>query len=203
MRFFLFVAIVFMAFGAKAQNDFSLTIDGKTIELSTDKPAMMMIGGKSYSVSLKQKDTLTFVNNLYSFNYPKDFKVNKKELGNDIDQVMLMTAEGSGVLVQQYQSMNPTALNELMLSELTKESISYGYTMERKDYDKTLASGQKVRVCRAELTYKDDKNIYEIATWGGKDEGILMMSMIMDEELGSQGRKIIELMWNTIRITKK
>ncbi len=94
MRFFLFVAIVFMAFGAKAQNDFSLTIDGKTIELSTDKPAMMMIGGKSYSVSLKQKDTLTFVNNLYSFNYPKDFKVNKKELGNDIDQVMLITAEG-------------------------------------------------------------------------------------------------------------
>ncbi|MBU3676643.1 MAG: hypothetical protein FGM54_05620 [Chitinophagaceae bacterium] len=203
MRFFFLAAIALMAFGARAQNDFSLTIDGKTIELSTDQPGMMMIGGKSYSVSLKQKDTLTFVNTLYSFNYPKDFKVNKKELGNDIDQVMLMTAEGSGVLVQQYKTMSPTALNELMLTELTKESISYGYTMERKDYDKTLASGQKVRVCRAELTYKDDKNIYEIATWGGKDEGILMMSMIMDEELGSQGRKIIDLMWNTIRITKK
>lgn len=192
-----------MAFGAQAQNDFSLTIDGKTIQLSTEKPEIMIIGGNAYSVSLKQKDTLTFVNTLYSFNYPKEFKVNKKELGNDIDQVMLMTAEGSGVLVQQYKTMSPTSLNELMLTELTKESISYGYTMERKDYDKTLASGQKVRVCRAELSYKEDKNIYEIATWGAKDEGILIMSMIMDEELGSQGRKIIELMWNTIRITKK
>lgn len=202
MRLILLVASFLLALGAKAQNDFSLTIDGKTIELGTDKPGTINIGGKNYSVTLKQKDTLTFVNSLYTFNYLKEFKVNKKELGNDIDQVMLMTAEGSGVLIQQYKTMSPTALNELMLSELTKESISYGYTMERKDYDRTLASGQKVRVCRAELTYKDDKNIYEIATWGGKDEGILMMSMVMDEELGSQGRRIIDLMWNTLRIKK-
>lgn len=202
MRLILLVASFLLALGAKAQNDFSLTIDGKTIELGTDKPGTINIGGKNYPVTLKQKDTLTFVNSLYTFNYPKEFKVNKKELGNDIDQVMLMTAEGSGVLIQQYKTMSPTALNELMLSELTKESISYGYTMERKDYDRTLASGQKVRVCRAELTYKDDKNIYEIATWGGKDEGILMMSMVMDEELGSQGRRIIDLMWNTLRIKK-
>lgn len=202
MRLILLVASFLLALGAKAQNDFSLTIDGKTIELGTDKPGTINLGGKNYSLILKQKDTLTFVNSLYTFNYLKEFKVNKKELGNDIDQVMLMTAEGSGVLIQQYKTMSPTALNELMLSELTKESISYGYTMERKDYDRTLASGQKVRVCRAELTYKDDKNIYEIATWGGKDEGILMMSMVMDEELGSQGRRIIDLMWNTLRIKK-
>lgn len=203
MRKLFLLAILGYAQQAIAQNDFSLSIDGQTIQLGLDKPAQISIGGKSYPVVLKQKDTLTYGNKLYSFNYLKDFKVNKKELGNDIDQVMLMTAEGSGVLIQQYQTMSPTALNELMLTELTKESISYGYEMVRKDYDRTLASGQKVRVCRAELTYKDDKNIYEIATYGGKDEGVLIMSMVMDEEMGSQGRTIIDLMWKSFRYLKK
>ena len=202
MRTLLLLAMLATAGSVNAQNDFSLTIDGKSTELSLDKPTTISLDGKTVQVLLKQKDTLTYQDKLYSFKYPKDFKVNKKELGNDIDQVMLMTAEGSGVLVQQYQTMNPTALNEMMLTELTKESLSYGYTMVRKDYDRTLASGQKIRVCRAELEYKDDKNIYEIATWGGKDEGVLIMSMVMDEELGSQGRKIIDLMWGSFRIGK-
>lgn len=203
MRTLLFLACFALANTAMAQQDYSLTIDGQTIQMGLDKPGQITIGGKAYPVVLKQKDTLTYANKLYTFSYLKDFKVNKKELGNDIDQVMLMTAEGSGVLIQQYQTMSPTALNELMLSELTKESISYGYEMVRKDYDRTLASGQKVRVCRAELTYKDDKNIYEIATYGGKDEGVLIMSMVMDEEMGSQGRTIIDLMWNSLRYLKK
>jgi hypothetical protein len=203
MRTLLFLACFALANTAMAQQDYSLTIDGQTIQMGLDKPGQITIGGKAYPVVLKQKDTLTYANKLYTFSYLKDFKVNKKELGNDIDQVMLMTAEGSGVLIQQYQTMSPTALNELMLTELTKESISYGYEMVRKDYDRTLASGQKVRVCRAELTYKDDKNIYEIATYGGKDEGVLIMSMVMDEEMGSQGRTIIDLMWKSLRYLKK
>jgi hypothetical protein len=203
MRKLLFLACFALANTAMAQQDYSLTIDGQTILMGLDKPSQITIGGKAYPVVLKQKDTLTYANKLYTFSYLKDFKVNKKELGNDIDQVMLMTAEGSGVLIQQYQTMSPTALNELMLTELTKESISYGYEMVRKDYDRTLASGQKVRVCRAELTYKDDKNIYEIATYGGKDEGVLIMSMVMDEEMGSQGRTIIDLMWKSLRYLKK
>ena len=85
-----------------------------------------------------------------------------------------------------------------MISEVTKESLNYGFKIERNDYTRKLKSGQKLDVDKAILTYKDETNIYEVATIGKKDEGILIMTMVMDEKMSKQGRKIIEMMWSSL-----
>jgi hypothetical protein len=89
-------------------------------------------------------------------------------------------------------------LNEIMISEVTKESLNYGFKMKRDDYTRQLESGQKLNIDKAILTYKNETNIYEVATIGKKDEGILIMTMIMDEKMSTQGRKIIEMLWNSL-----
>jgi hypothetical protein len=111
---------------------------------------------------------------------------------------MLMTAEGSGVLIQKYSTINPTMLNEMMLKEVTKESLNYGFKLNRIDYQRTLRSGQSIVVNKAILTYNNETNIYEIASIGQKDAGIIIMTIIMDENRSNQGRKIIDLMWNSL-----
>ena len=84
-------------------------------------------------------------------------------------------------------------------TEVTKESVNYGFDLQREDYQRTLANGEVLNVQRAVLTYKDEINIYEIATLGAKDSGILVMTMAMDDNQFSQGRKIIELFWSTLQ----
>src|SRR5690606_29987373 len=143
-------------------------------------------------------DTLVYDDDLFSFNYPKDYKISRTAIEEDIEQIMLMTAEGSGILIQKYSTINPTMLNEMMISEVTKESLNYGFNMKREDYAIKLGSGQKLNIDKAILTYKDETNIYEVASIGRKDEGILIMTMA-SEQISENGRKMIDMMWNSLR----
>ena len=111
-------------------------------------------------INVKQKDTLSYSDESFDFKYPKEYKVGKTVIGAGIEQLFLMTAEGSGFIIQKYSSINPTTLNELMINEVTKESINYGYKLKREDYERVLTSGLKIKVDKAILTYNDEINIY-------------------------------------------
>jgi len=109
-----------------------------------------------------------------------------------------MSAEGDGIIVQSYTTMNPKMLRELLLSEITKESISYGYELKREDYNRTLINGVTIEVLKAVLEYKDTKSIYEVATLGDKDEGVLIMTMIQDVNFGTN-KQIVDLLWDSFK----
>ena len=51
-----------------------------------------------------------------------------------------------------------------------------------------------------ELAYNDEINIYEIASIGKKDSGLILMAMEMSDIEGSSGKKMIELIWKTLEI---
>ncbi len=72
--------------------------------------------------------------------------------------------------------------------------------MKREDYIRKLKSGEKLSVSKAILTYKDNRSIYEVASYGKKDEGIVILTIIPEETISQQGRKIIDLMWNSLSI---
>ncbi|MFD0976104.1 hypothetical protein [Salinimicrobium gaetbulicola] len=198
MRKVLLILCFLSGLNSFAQDDLLLHIDGKTIEISSDQEYDLPINGKMVKVKVSTKDTLLFDTDLFSFLYSKDYKVSSMKLAEGIEQVTIMTAEGSGLLIQKYSAMNPSMLNELMLNEVTKESINYGFEMKRENYSRKLISGQQIEISKAILTYKDETNIYEVASLGRKDEGILIMTMIMDENYSEQGRKLIDLMWDSL-----
>ncbi|OBQ52012.1 hypothetical protein JJL45_02680 [Tamlana sp. s12] len=183
-----------------SQEDYKIEINGKEFEVGLDKDYEFNINNELYKIKIKQKDTLLYTDDAFSFKFLKDHKVAKTSIDQGIEQLMLMTAEGSGFIIQKYSTINPTMLNEIMLSEVTKESINYGYTMERQEYERTLVSGEKIKVIKAILTYKDEINIYEIATSGKKDSGILILTMLMEDLENSVGKSLINLTWNTLDI---
>lgn len=198
LRTTLAIILLFAGTYSFAQNDYIIEINDTTFDISTDESYTILLDGKEVNFKFSQKDTLAYNDDLYSFKYSRDYKVSRMEIEEGIEQVMLITAEGSGILIQKYSTVNPSMMNEILLAEVTKESVSYGYEMTRKDYSRKLISGQKIEVDKAILTYKGEKNIYEVASIGKKDEGIMIMTMIMDDSMSEQGKKIIDLMWNSL-----
>ncbi|MFD1095576.1 hypothetical protein [Salegentibacter chungangensis] len=189
---------VLLGLNAYAQEDYVLQLNDSTYSISLDKEYSFPVDGKSISFKIVSKDTLSYEDDFFSFNYPNDFKVSKMKIDEGMEQVMLMTAEGSGILIQKYSTINPTMMNEMLLNEVTKESLNYGFKMTREDYTRKLKSGQELEVSKAILRYKDEVNTYEIASIGRKDEGILVMTMTMDETINEQGTRIIDMMWNSL-----
>lgn len=183
-----------------AQENYQIKINEKIIDVELDKNYEIKIKNKVFNVKVNIKDSLTYNDNMIGFKYPKEYKVVSTKIDDGIQQLMLMTAEGSGVLIQKYSNMNPSMLNELMINEVTKESVNYGFEMKREDYVRTLNLGTKLDINRVVLTYKDEINIYEIATIGKKDEGILIMTMEMDDMENSDGKKLINMIWKTLKI---
>lgn len=185
---------------AHSQEDYTIEINGESFEISLDKEFQYQTKDGVKNILLKQKDTLTYNDEMFSFNFFKEYKVGKTKIEQGIEQLMLMTPEGDGFLIQKYSTINPENLKELMLGEVTKESINYGFEMERREYKHKLISGEDLNVIQAYLTYNDEVNIYEIASLGRKDSGLLIMAMRMNDTKNSIGEKLINLIWNSLEI---
>ncbi len=203
MKTFLLSLVLLTSIHVFGQEDYTIQLNNKTFDIAADKQYEFDVDGKKITFILKSKDTLIYNDGFYSFNYPGTQKISKTEVEEGIEQIMLMTAEGSGILIQKYDNFNPTMLNEMMLNEITKESVSYGFKLTREDYSRTLKTGEKVNVLKAVLKYKDEISTYEVASYGKKDEGIMVMTMMM-EILGDaaepRGKKMIKLMWDSLMI---
>jgi hypothetical protein len=200
MKKLLFIFTCLYISNTYSQTDFIITVNNQSQEIALDKNYEFEVDGKKIQISVKEKDTLIYNDAFYSFKYSKKHKISKAELDEGIEQIMLMTAGGSGIIIQKYDFFDPTMLQEMMMNEITKESVSYGYSMERKDYDKTLESGDELRILKADLEYKGELEIYEISAVGKKDEGILIMTMNLGGDGDNEGTDMINLLWETLTI---
>lgn len=196
----LLILLLISSFAATAQEDYTIQINGQTLKLALDKNYETTVNGQKISFIVKQNDILKYDDKDLSFDYPKDFTISRKKIDEDIDQMAIVTGEGAGVIVQHYSTINPMEFKEIMLNEVTKESVNYGFVLTRHDYKKKLSSGQELEVVKAILKYKDEINIYEITAHGKKDEGFIVMTMRMDDETDSDGMKLINMMWKTLMI---
>jgi hypothetical protein len=177
-----------------------LKINHKEYPVSLNKEYEISVDGKNLSFMLTQNDTLVYYDSLFSFKYLKDYKITKLVVAEGIEQIMIMSAEGSGMAIQKYGTLNPSMLSEMMLNEVTKESLSYGYEMKRMDYTRQLISGESVEVLKACLTYKDGTSIYEVSSYGKKDEGLIIMTIISNQSISQQGQDIINTMWKSLSV---
>jgi hypothetical protein len=191
-------AFLFISQLSKAQ-DYRIQIADTAFDISLGKKYEIPVSGKKISCTVTRHDTLVYDDSLFSFKYSKDYKVSRHAIQDDIVQFTILTAEGNGFILQKYTSLDPTSLNSVMMSEMTKESKSYGYKSEKKDYTRKLVSGQSTTVNKEVLTYKDNTYVYEVASFGKKDEGILIVTMILSES-SDEGTRLIDLLWNSLVI---
>ncbi|NEM96314.1 hypothetical protein [Pontibacter burrus] len=199
---FLLSTCLFFSFAtycaAQESSNYQLLINGKAVDIDLGKPVDFKTAkGEQLKIELKQKDVLFYKDDVVSLNYPKEFSVSKSVPDNNIEQLAIMTAHGSGVLIQKYNGLNPSILVDMMLQEVIKESINYGYTQKDQSFEKKLVSGQVLKGKMATLHYKGDEQTYVVAAYGAKDEGILVLTMINSTYV-EQDQKLLDMVLNTL-----
>ncbi|MDG1780654.1 MAG: hypothetical protein P8H59_06870 [Flavobacteriales bacterium] len=201
MKNFVLLVCTFLlssALFAQSEKNYTLLINGEEIEIGLDQEASITIDGKAYPVLLNQKEILTFDNEYVSFNYPREVSVSVTTIAEGIDQVAVINANGGGFIVQIYPSINPTALEGLMLNEVIKESLNYGYTKKEAAFSKKLQSGQVLSGTTATLDYRGDQQVYTVASYGAKDQGIIVLSMITAQDFAESDQQLIDLFLNSL-----
>lgn len=200
MKYSIFQLFLLISTVSFSQTDYTININGEEMDVELGKSYQINSKSKNIEFTVSAKDTLTFKNDFFTFQYPKEFHISKITIDGGIDQMLLMSAEGTGIMFQTYSTMSPVLMNEIMMNEMTKESVDYGYKLERKDYKRTLTSGKVFDVDKAVLTYQDELNAYEIMSFGKKDSGVLLMVLQMAKDLSPETQKLISLMWESLEI---
>ncbi|MCB9204119.1 MAG: hypothetical protein H6603_03990 [Flavobacteriales bacterium] len=193
--------LLLAANSVSAQGNFMLLVNGDSVYLDLNNPTQYVTKkGEKLNIELTQPAVLTYSDDMVSFNHSKQFSVSNTVIEQGIEQCMIINSTGNGFMLQKYSTINPSMLVPLMVNELTKESVSYGYKKEERDVKLKLVSGQEIKGTEAKLTYKGETEIYTVYAWGGKDEGVLVVTMLLSEDYWDDDLPFIDLFLKTLRI---
>jgi hypothetical protein len=200
MRPFFLICAIMCCATAFCQEDYVIRINDTAMSIALDKPYQMMVNGRKVNFSIAAKDTLTYRDELYSFTYPKEIKVSDVSPDKNVNQIMAMNALGSGFLIQSYKAFNPEPLTELLVDQATKQNTNSGYSLERSEYQRTIRSGQTLKVIRLVQRYKDNVKTYEVAIYGMKDSGVALVTFNMPGNPAAPAKDIVAMMWQSLSI---
>ncbi|RUU49907.1 hypothetical protein, partial [Mesorhizobium sp. M2C.T.Ca.TU.002.02.1.1] len=145
-------AIMLCSGPARAEDPkaFKLTIDGVSVDIDPGEDVDVSLpGGKTSKVRLEHNDFATFSGGTFSFVHPSTNSVTKTDLGDGIAQYLMASALGTLVVVQKYDKMNPVSLNQLMLQEMTKETVQAGGQLTQQPTTRKLADGKELTGLKA------------------------------------------------------
>ncbi|MEM8765379.1 MAG: hypothetical protein AAGD88_16280 [Bacteroidota bacterium] len=198
------LSLLFLLCQGIAQNDGNYIVVINSDSIPVDLNGSIEYKPKSkqpLTITVIQPEILTYSDDMISFKYDKSLSVSNSLIEEGIEQCMIMKSTGNGFMVQKYSTLNPSSLTRLMLNEITKESINYGYQKTEKDFKKTLTSGQTIEGIEAVLTYKGERETYTVATYGEKDEGIILVTMLLNEDY-PEDKAFIDLFLDTLTLNK-
>ncbi len=199
---FLALALTVISFAGISQEEgnYILVINNDSILINLDGTVDYKTPkGEALSIQLTQSDIQTYSDEMISFRHDKSLNVSNTMIEEGIEQCMILRSTGNGFMVQKYTTFDPTGFVDIMVNELTKESVNYGYTKSEKPFKIKLRSGQTLEGVQATLKYKGEKEIYTVATYGEKDEGVLVVTMLLNDDF-QEDKKIIDLFLETLEI---
>lgn len=183
--------------------NYVLSVEGKNYEIGLDGSVVAKTtDDKNITVSLKRKEFSTFTKDVVTFEHRSDLSVAATDINRDIHQYLTASALGTLIIIQQYDTINPGSLTELMLKQLSADDLATGYTMDKSDFSRTLSDGTVMKGLRANLKRKnDDVDLQVLATDSG-DGGVIAMTRI-NHDMGAAEEPIIERFWATLKLKKQ
>lgn len=200
MKKLLFAAGLLFATSVAWSQDYELTIDGTKTELSLDAPLEITLAdGTKVNVLLHQKEELTFSGQLFSFQHSSKQRPTKSTLGPGLDQTLFVSPMGTGIIIQEYQSLNPSGLVDLMTREVTKDEVKAGYEYQEEAVQRTVGetqlTGKKVITTQGESQWER-----EVLVIGSGDRGVLVVTFIEKGQFETE-RPILNHFWESLKLS--
>lgn len=183
-----------------AGGNYLLTIDGKQYELDLDEEqAVQLPGGKSLTVVLAKKDVGTFKTEKFSFDHPSSLEPARTKLQEGLHQTMASTPLGTVVMVQEYDTLDPTSLVEMMVGVMTDDEAKLGRKVERSDAERKLSDGTLLKGRRATYSGEDDQMEVEVFAHGDGSTGVLIITQI-DRTNPAEEAQLQDRFWQTLKL---
>jgi len=179
---------------------FKLTIDGVVVDIDPGEDVDVTLpGGKTSKVRIDRNDFATFSGTTFSLVHPSNISITKSDLSDSITQYLMASALGTIVLVQEYDQMNPVSLNQLMLQEMTRESVEAGGTLTQEPTTRKLADGKELTGVKATVKTRTDSADFEIVGFGLADQGLLFITRIGDQDVATE-KPLIDKFWENLKV---
>ena len=183
-------------------SDFIVMINGVSKEIDLDEETSLVLpDGTALTLILRQKEYLRFESEMFSFEHRNQYKPNRTDLGDGILQTAIASPSGTAMLVQEYDQMNSVLLVDIMLKELTKEEVEYGYKYSEAPIEKEI-DGVLFRGKRAVTSYRQAEWTRIVLGYGVKDRGILVVTAI-EKDRPEEDKELIDHLLKTMRVKLK
>ncbi|MCQ4167202.1 hypothetical protein [Tahibacter harae] len=172
-------AAVLLFGGSALAGGYVLELDGRRVELDLDQPAEAVLAdGKRVTVRLERKAEQVYREKGLSFAHPATIQPSATDINAQVRQLMLVSANGNGVILQRYSGLDPTALIDLMVKEMTDEEVAAGYERKITPDTQKLADGRQLRGKLARTESADEAWDRHILAIGDERGGFLVVTMM-------------------------
>ena len=185
---------------AEAGKNYVLVIEGKEYEIGLDGSVTARTrSGADVEITLKQKEFSAFVAGAVSFEHRSDLSVAATDIDKDVHQYLVATGRGTMLLLQHYDTINPSTLSELMLHQLSKDDVAGGAKLEKSATSRKLTDGTDMKGLLATLKSPGDDVTLEIVATDIGHGGVIAITRI-DHETAPGEDKIIDRFWSSLKI---
>lgn len=186
--------------GAALAGGYVLELDGRRVELDLDQPAEAVLAdGKRVKLRLERKAEQVYRDKGLSFAHPATIQPSATDINAQVRQVMLVSANGNGVILQRYSGLDPTALIDLMVKEMTDEEVAAGYQRKITPSSQKLADGRSLQGKLARTDSADEAWDRHILAIGNKDGGYLVVTM-MERDREAADVAMIDRFWASLTL---
>jgi hypothetical protein len=200
-KLLLFLCLVSSICLAQEGNNYTITINGETFDYQIGSEINYNAKKKGpLTIVVEQKNELNYNDGIISFMHTKDFPVSETVLEEGIKQIAALNSTGMGILIQEYEGFDPSLMVDLMLNEVTKESVDYGYSEEISSVEFTSKDGRVFKGKKSILTYQGTVDEWIVVAYGWKDAGVLIATMSLDAIGLNKGAGFVDDFFSSLEI---
>jgi hypothetical protein len=185
---------------AEESKNYTVVIDGQEHAINPGEEVTVTTkAGAKMVIALRQNEFADFRKDSLTFRYPGKLSVAESAIDTDVSQYMMSTATGTLVIIQKYDSINPSSLSTLMLDQLTRESIAAGSSHDRSDHLRKLSDGTEIKGLKGTLKAPGDDYIIEVLAHDEGRGGYIFISQ-WDKSSSPEDQPMIDMFWSTLKI---
>lgn len=182
---------------AQEPKSFKLEIGSSSLEIDPGETVEMTLpDGSKAKVTLTANPFRSYTADAFSFAYPSEASVTKSDLGSGVTQHLMATALGTVVIVQTYETLNPSTLVEMLLGQLTQDSIEMGAAVDKEPFSRE--AGQTLTGLKAREKGTDTVD-YEVLAHGAGRKGVVVITRIDEENKQADGA-LLEKFWQSLKV---
>lgn len=196
LSFFLF------NFSLLAQQERFLLILGQdTISVEAGNQYIYVAAdGRELPVKLIKQQIYQYVSPQIEFSYPAQFSPTKAMVADGVSQLTFLTEGDNGLMVYESTNGDPAQQVGLMMEELTKEKIGFGFQYTEQTFQRVLSNGKLLIGRQRSLNQGNTTETYTVASYTGQNNGILVV--IVTNNLGNPQttNELLDMFFSTLVI---